>query len=135
MRSCLLVIAVLAAAGCKDGTGNVTGIVSLEGTPITFGNVVFLSPDGSVVNANIQSDGTYSATQVSPGNAVVTVQTYPLPPQVQPPDASLEHPESMDTRRYVAIPPEYADADRSPLRATVAPGPQTHDITLTRDGK
>lgn len=134
MRSCLLVIAILATAGCKDGTGNVTGIVSLDGTPITFGNVVFLSPDGSVVNANIQSDGTYSASQVSPGDAVVTVQTYPLPPQVQPPDGSLEHPESVDSRRYVAIPPEYADADRSPLRATVVPGPQTLDITLTRDG-
>lgn len=130
MRSCLLVIAVLAAAGCKDGTGHVTGTVSLDGQPITFGNVVFLCRDGSVANANIQADGTYSAIKVSPGEAVVTVQTYPLPPQVRPPGGAVVPTESADPRRYVAIPPAYADADRTPLRATVAPGPQTLDITL-----
>jgi hypothetical protein len=129
-----LVGMLVATAGCGDSSGTVSGTVTLDGDAITFGNVVFHG-EGRVAQANIQPEGTYTATRVPLGEVVVTVQTYPLPPQVRPPDAPLEKTQTPGKARYVPIPPNYADSKLSPLRYTVAPGAQTHDIKLTKTGK
>src|SRR5436190_23943856 len=78
-----------ALAGCSGGvkTAVVQGSVSIDGTPITFGTVAFVGEDGRADSAMIQPDGTYTAKKVPLGEVVITVVTYPLPPQVRPPDA------------------------------------------------
>jgi hypothetical protein len=132
----LLVGAVLlAVAGCGDNLGTVTGTVTLDGELITFGNVVFHGANGKVAQANIQPEGTYTATKVPLGEVVVTVQTYPLPPQVRPPDAPPEKNPTPGKARFTPIHANYADTKLTPLRYTVQPGSQEHEVKLTKSGK
>jgi hypothetical protein len=127
-----VVLAVL--SGCPGpNTGTLEGNVSLDGEAITFGTVAVLGADGRVDSAMIRSDGTYTLEKAPVGDVVITVQTYPLPPQVQPPDAPGGGKPS--ALRYVPIPDRYGDVQRSPLRWTVQPGRQTFNLDLTRKSR
>jgi len=76
-------------AGCSGGgeSAGGPGGGSIDGTPLTFGTGAFVGEDGRADSAMIQPDGTYTAKKVPLGEVVITVVTYPLPPQVRPPDA------------------------------------------------
>jgi hypothetical protein len=129
----LLAIGLTSCDGAK--TGVVHGSVSIDGDAISFGTVAFVGADGRVDQAMIEPDGTYSVRKAPVGEVTITVQTYPLPPQVQPPDASGKAGKpsaEMGGARYVPIPPHYGDAKQSPLKFTVKPGDQTYDLVLTR---
>jgi len=135
-RAGLAAVVLAALTGCGSKQATVEGSVSYDSQPLTHGTVSFIGADGRVDSAQIQPDGTYKATRVPPGEAVITVQTYPLPPQVQPPDQPApKEPPNRGEARYVRIPALYADAKRSPLRLTVQSGSQTHDLKLTKTGK
>ena len=118
--------------GCGAPTGTVEGAVSVDGEPITFGTVAFITSDGATVSTMIQPDGRYRVEMIPPGDVVATVHTYQLPPQVAPPDSKPITPAQIGTASYVPIPDIYNDHERSPLRTSVKPGPQTFDLKLTR---
>ena len=70
----LFVALVLAVAtGCGAKTATVKGVVKVDGKPIPNGNVSFRTATGLIVDAPIQSDGTYSAPNVPVGEAQVLV--------------------------------------------------------------
>lgn len=129
-------LVLLAFAGCDGGkTAVVRGSVTIDREQITFGTVSFVGADGRVDQAMIQPDGTYTMKKAPVGDVVITVQTYPLPPQVEAPDAKGKGGKpsaAMGGARFVPIPPRYGDSKQSPLKYTVQSGDQTHDLTLTR---
>jgi hypothetical protein len=126
----LLALAFTACDGKK--TAVVSGTVTLDGQAITFGTVAFVGTDGRVDQAMITPDGRYSIPKAPVGDVVITVVTYPLPPQVQPPDQPASK-ASTDRggAKYTPIPPAYGDAKLSPLKYSVQAGDQQYDIKLT----
>ena len=128
----LAVALSLLAAGCGGPpTGTVTGKVTFKGEGINWGTVGFVAADGRAISGQFNSEGTFtSRAPIGPGK--LTVQTYPLPPSVQPPDKPQPPPQA-GLARYTEIPAKYADARTSGLDYTVKAGPQTHEVDLKPD--
>ena len=133
-----VVMVLLAAAGCGDASGNVSGRVSFNGSPLPSGKVTFLCEGGSkpVFTANIR-DGRYEIKGVPVGAVKITVATYkPSQPVARPPGfGPTSRPDSeaapKEPEQYVEIPPRYGLADGSNLTYSVKPGEQEFDIPLT----
>lgn len=69
----LLAATLAFATGCGQKTATVKGVVKVDGKPLPNGSVSFRSSTGLVVDAPIQSDGTYTAPNVPVGEAQVLV--------------------------------------------------------------
>src|SRR6516162_7404846 len=86
----------LAAVGC-GGRGDVSGKVSHKGKTLVFGTVQFEASDGTIKQANIETDGSYSIPGVPVGEAKVAVSSenpkssnfQPLQREGQPPPKPL----------------------------------------------
>jgi 2-methylaconitate cis-trans-isomerase PrpF len=63
---------LLAAVGCGASTSDVSGNVTLDGTPLPAGTIVFIPAKGTAVSAEIKN-GKYNALKVPEGEAKVTV--------------------------------------------------------------
>jgi len=137
----------LMLAGCGGGSsGTVSGKVSYKGQPLKGGTVAIIPKAGGVVSSPIQEDGSYSISKVPPGSARITVETKTLRPTpkgaVKGPYAKMPKdavPEGLnvpgvtgqgDPKRYVAIPDQYSDPEKSGLSMDVQRGAQPHDIDL-----
>ncbi len=75
LRRCMpLLLAGIAcgAVGC-GGTGNVSGKVYLQESPVTSGNVFFYQQGANSVTAAIGADGSYRAENVPTGTVKVAV--------------------------------------------------------------
>jgi hypothetical protein len=136
----------LLLAGCGGSQGTVSGKVSYKGQPLKGGTVSIIPKAGGVVSAPIKEDGSYTISHVPPGPARVTVETRslrPMPKRAMPgPYAKMPKdaiPEGVkvpgvtsqgDPNRYVAIPDQYADPEKSGLSLDVQRGSQPHDIDL-----
>ncbi|MCI0465344.1 MAG: carboxypeptidase-like regulatory domain-containing protein [Gemmataceae bacterium] len=148
MGTGLLSLALL-LAGCGKGNGTLSGKVTYKGAILKGGTVTFITSDTKgIARANIEPDGTYNAANVPLGEVKVAVETnsvkpIKLPPQakggmfpkdVEVPADAKEKSKSLapvsDPERYVAIPKQYADPEKSGLKLTVTGGPQQHDIPL-----
>ncbi|HJZ93138.1 MAG TPA: hypothetical protein VKE40_19835 [Gemmataceae bacterium] len=101
-------------------TGVVEGKITYNGNPLKGGTVSFHIADGTMVTANIKSDGTFRATDVPVGKAKVTIETESAKPKGKDKDAN----------NYVKIPQTYAGANTSPLEVMVVAGKQTIDFVL-----
>ena len=124
-----VVLVAASFAGCaKPTTAPVAGKVRYKSDNLLSGMIVFQSEDGRIGRSNIQADGSYSIPDAPIGNVKITVQTFQPPPQVVPPDKI--HSVSVELHRYIKIPEDYADFERSGLRYTVQLGKQTHDVDL-----
>jgi hypothetical protein len=143
----VLVLALGGLTGCGGPElGTVTGVVTYRGEPVATGQVSFLGADGVPVCGEIDPDGTYRATGVPVGEAVVTVV---LTPPREPPGATerrvtgktkdgrpILKPKADPARRPkapVTTPvgaKKYADTRTSSLRLTVRPGVNPFDIKL-----
>ena len=66
------------AVGCSPQTANVQGKVTVNGEPLKAGSLQFKSASGTVVVAQIQPDGTYSAVNV-PVGMVLTLRVSDQP--------------------------------------------------------
>jgi hypothetical protein len=134
---------ILLAGGC-GGKGVVKGKVLYQGKPVRGGSVSFVLERGGTMFSPIEEDGSYTIPGVPPGTAKITVETDSVRPSVMQRDASGGPPEFMKkyiqekepqaleqrSKRYVRIPPQYSDPDKSNLSYVVNSGQQEHDIDL-----
>jgi hypothetical protein len=114
--SCLaLLVLALAGAGCSDNRRlAITGTVELQGTRLTAGIVKFHGPGDHLSMTYLQPDGTFTITDVPPGEVKVTVEPAPAGGGIKP----------------VAVPPRYRDLKSSGLVYTITPSTRKLEIKL-----
>ncbi len=119
----MITVIICGCAGkVEEPVGQVSGKISLKGTPISEGLVEFSSPAlGSGGQAEITKEGTFSfSTPLPAGNYQVSMQG---------PVATPEQPVVTPTK----IPKKYWMAATSGLELIVSPGPNSFEIDL-KDG-
>ena len=134
--------ALLCLSGCgKKAKATVNGKVRFNQNPLTAGTVTFIDADGHSGSGTIKSDGSYTVTDAPVGEATITVFTPPpsvaaqgqrMPAHKGMPKEFL--PPGQDQGRAVptvSVPEKYQKKESSPLKFTVTPGSQNHDIDLT----
>jgi hypothetical protein len=102
LRQAALFVVPLALAGCGGGTGTVSGKVTLDGSPLPAGRIVFFGPKGKSATAEIK-DGQYTASNVPAGDVKITVDTKYLQTEgksltnasEKQPDVPVGNPEAM----------------------------------------
>lgn len=138
----VVLFALLWAAGCGPAKGTVTGKISYKNETLGGGRVTFITPDGNWAEPSaIGEDGTYTITGAPLGPVKITVETKSVqalagkatpgkggmvPPKDTPRPAHLPQ----GGGKYVPIPDEYADLEKTPLTYEITKGSQTHDIEL-----
>jgi hypothetical protein len=126
---------VLLLTGCAPATSTVTGTVTLNGKPVTEGQVSFIFADGMVVTAMIQADGSYMAPEVPVGPARVAVYG-PAVAQAEAEIIKVKGKEGGKARTPPKaakgdIPDRYSNPDTSGLSVTVTKGETKYEIPLT----
>ena len=121
----LFVALVLAVAtGCGAKTATVKGVVKVDGKPIPNGNVSFRTATGLIVDAPIQSDGTYSAPNVPVGEAQVLVSA--MDPKFEAKMSELAGRSEPDGKRPAAassrsaVPPRRAATSKPSTPSSIA---------------
>jgi hypothetical protein len=67
-------VSMLLVGTCGCGrTAKVTGKVAYQGRPVTYGSVMFFSPDKTVRSAAIEADGSYTVEGVPRGPVQIAV--------------------------------------------------------------
>lgn len=132
-RRCILGLAwaMMLAAGCSQ-PGRVSGLVTLDGEPLTTGVITFNpAASGPSAYGAIGSDGRYelktgATSGLQPGEYVVTVAANSAPPE------GGEDQRWPGPQRSLPLvtPKKYADRERTPLRALVRSGQQALDFEL-----
>jgi hypothetical protein len=143
----------LTAAGCGN-KGSISGKVTYDGSPLHYGTVSFVTDSGQVFRSEISDDGSYSIKDVPAGNVKIAV-VEPMPPNPAqggrgggggppgranmgpPPGVTLPPNAPTNTfdfagrkDKYIKIPDNLADPDRSGKTYTVKGGPQEYNIEL-----
>src|SRR5262249_32043932 len=140
----LFLVLVLGCSKAENKTANasVSGEVTFKGKLVKGGTVTFHPVSGPSATAFIQADGTYSVTDVIPGEMVATIETesaagkrgkavqygeaegkkYEMSPR---PDYAKG---KTATFEYTKIPEKYANKNRSGLAATLTSGRNTKNF-------
>ena len=130
--SAVVVLAVLALpiVGCQKGfdyNGKVRGTVTLDGKPLTSGNVISTPLDGGRgASGTIQSDGSFVLTTgqdiqgVAPGSHRLAVVAYDTAGSTEP---------QIEVAMNLLVPERYTDPGRSGFTLDVVAG-QEHEIEL-----
>ena len=138
----IVVLAVgVSAAGCGGSSATVSGKVSYKDQIVKGGSVVFLGANNWTGTSRIAEDGAYSIANVPLGKVQITVETktakpnpmmskMPKPPEGTPLPPGTMYDAAGRKDRYVEIPDNYADKDRSGLTYEVTSGKQVHNIEL-----
>jgi len=127
-------------SGCGKPFGTVTGTVTLGGAPLPAGLVSFLAEDGTVVSANVDTNGNYRADNLPTGLARVMVYTEfndnlgssgdLLKHQGRDPARFKDVPKS--SQPLVMVPQKYSTPETSGLSVTVGKGQTKYDIPLDK---
>jgi hypothetical protein len=138
----VVVSIVVVAGGCGPRTADVAGVVTFEGKPVGFGNVVLIASDGATRYGSIQQDGSYRVAKVPLGPAKVMVSS-PPPPGAGPPQEKTAidiekaqmggPPPPIDqnlVKLWFPIPSRYGNPDQSGLTVNVDGKP--FDINLVK---
>ena len=149
---CVLAASLVAfISGCGDGRAErapVSGKVTMNGQPLTFGTVQFWPVEGRPARGEINKDGTYTLTTFDPGDGAVlgehTVTVEAVTTASQAPKAKSFEEEiemSMNRDQVVVvgntrslIPPQYATPQSSSLKREVKRGENKIDIELNAQG-
>jgi hypothetical protein len=136
-------------AGCQakqdDGTGiSMSGTVTLDGKPVTLGQVMVYKYNGvsftDTVATDILPDGTYSFYSVPAGGLKICVRTsmFKNNPNMnkgksKAPAGKTGVPQAMEGT-YVDVPSKYSKPDESPLSTeTAGKGATTYNIEMKSD--
>jgi hypothetical protein len=142
---CLSSSLILLALGCGTNKGTVHGKVTYKGNLVTGGVIEFHDAKGkSAGAATISPEGEYSASNISPGNLKVTVDTSSVknawdnykkmkammntPGKDKSKMPKLEEPK---VGAYVQIPKIYTKAEKTPLKFEARGGNQEENFELT----
>jgi hypothetical protein len=132
----LVVVLLLACAGCRQEPTTVSGLVTLDGRPLAMrdgmrGTVVFrpANGEGAILSGLIDSNGKYqlamgSTKSVASGNYLVSVSAV----EVVPPSEGQQEPSGKQI-----TPPRYASPIDSGLRCEIVPGPNRVDLKLASE--
>jgi hypothetical protein len=151
---CFLLGLITSLGGCGTNVqhevehAEVSGKVLYEGKPVPGGQVGFVTVSGGfAASGNIDENGNYEIK--SPvGEVIITVTNSMLqsggggkggakkggggkPKDLPHPGKQSGEAKAVEGH-WVQIPSKYSDASSSDLRYTVKPGPQTHNIELTK---
>jgi hypothetical protein len=138
-------------AGCfhknPSAPGSISGKVTYGGKAVPAGNIAFHHPDKGTYRSTLDSDGTYSITDVPTGEMVVTVETESVNPSKKKATYGGDKSSKMYQERlaaekgtaaartppqtYLKIPAKYANTKTSPLTMTVVAGRQVKAFDLT----
>jgi hypothetical protein len=133
-RIWIVAICLAAGIGCGKPTATVTGKVTLNGAPVTAGAVTFHGEEKFVQSAGIDTNGTYSISNVPVGPVKVTVvPAQPRPVRNMPGKTAAKHPGDKGgpgAAAVVPIPEKYRDPSQSGLNYTLKSGEQTIDLPL-----
>lgn len=134
----VMVAIVGLTTGCSSNKRqNVSGVVTLDGRPLTEGIVQFYGPGDRLSTARIQSDGTFVATDLMPGDSIQVVVLDDLErsmSRVTPPKGKAAAPpvdrNPVAPGKAVRIPAKYKDFKTSGLNYTITPSTQRIEIQL-----
>jgi hypothetical protein len=132
--ACLTLLLLLGLSGCGKSGATITGEVNYKGKRVPSGRVTFYDAEGKVARQSGIRDGKYTITDFPPGEATITVQTpRPAGKAIAPKGLKVSASGGQAgaaAAEPVAIPSKYGKRQDTPLRYTVKPGEQSHDITL-----
>lgn len=133
--------AIVFLGGCQARSYDVTGHITVKNEPIPFGSLTFIGepPSSAVVDVLIEN-GRYRG-RLLPGTYRLTVAAMqpPAPEPAPPsgmgiPDEKLaemrKEYETYKPPKTPRIPKHYQDYGSTPLRYTVVPRSQEHDIVI-----
>jgi hypothetical protein len=126
----LLILGFLAIEGCSAKSKiNVSGKVSYKGQPVRPGYVQFFDSRGTILSsADLDADGTFTATDVPPGEVQVAVR---LLPGIAVPKKNGDSVDGTGpVGKSAPIPLKYKDPKTSGLRYTINAGTNHLDIEL-----
>lgn len=144
MRGSILLAALL-TAGCGGNTVSVSGKVTYQGKPLSYGTVVLIDSASLPKSGTIQPDGTFTVAGVTTGPAKIAVSS-PRPPGMDPakPEGRVGRENAGDDKvpreppppadpaviaGWTAIPDNYGDPALSKLTVEVGNGePLTIDL-------
>lgn len=144
-------ILLLVLGGCGGSSAGVhakvSGKITYKGQPIKGGKMLFVTADGTGYPATINSDGTYSATDLPTGEMIITVETESLKKSKGTGGASEQRYTQMqgsmkapadraggtpnNDELYVKIPVKYATSSTSTLTFTMKSGRNVVSFDLT----
>ncbi len=122
-------VGMISFLGCgANDKGAVSGKVLFKGEVLPSGTVAFQGTKGWVGSSNIRS-GLYEIKDVPIGEVKISVQTFAPSPGVVPPNTPASAVQ-LPSLKFVEIPAVYSDMQTTPLRFTVQPGTQLHDVEV-----
>lgn len=146
----MAVVAGAASLGCGGNSAapvRLAGKVSYNGTAVTAGTMSFHTADGTIYPGLINTDGSYTATDLPVGEVVVTIETESLNPNKKAEGTAKEQKDAKrrsgmmqkapegavggPTPTYVKIPAKYADKKTSPLKLNLERNTKSKDFDLT----
>ncbi len=131
--SFLIGVILLTSSGCgKKGpvVGNVRGVVTYQGKPLTVGNISFYPEEGGepLVAAIGFKGGNYQMNEIPVGNYKVAIKTPPARRKGKLPKSIGFVPPRFNNP--ILIPEIFADPQRSGLTVNVEEGEVSHNIDL-----
>jgi hypothetical protein len=131
----IVMVLLLCVAGCgKDAaTGSVSGVVRLDGKPLTLGSVRFIPSAGRSASGEIQSDGTFTlGTYGKRDGAVIGMHRVTVIAITPVPDAPKESRMLKENpKAKPLVPSRYNSPGSSGLTFEVKPGDNHAEFDLT----
>jgi hypothetical protein len=121
---------VFLLVGCSGSTGTVTGVVTVDGNPLTGATVNFIGSDGVMVSAGTDESGRYRAENVPAGEVKVSVTAVEGDVGIQAQAEDIK-------KRGPGAPPPLAPPANTPLKSKVNPkynDPATSGLKVTVSG-
>lgn len=137
-----LVIGPATLTGCGPGKGALSGKVSYQGKPLPGGFITIVPEKGTAaqtVQGKIETDGTYSVSNIIAGPVKIGVQGLETPKyaeaMIPPSEMATRGKDTLKaspkaTQPAVKLPVDYGNPEKSGLRYTVTGGSQVYDIDL-----